>query len=299
VTTGELEVPLKTATAPAVAAVGPAVRTAVEDLTPRGKRGPARAAVHTWRGRVLRVLVPVLLIALWQLASTLGWADEFTLPPPSKILDAYRELWSNGDIQAALPASLKRAGIGLFFGVSIGLFLGLFAGLWKIGEEVFDAPLQMLRTIPFIAVVPLFITWFGIGETPKLILIASATVFPMYLNTYQGVRGVDKKLVEAGQIFGLRGWRLATRVILPTALPAALTGLRYAAGVSLLALVLAEQINAREGIGYLVNNANQNQRPDIVIAGILIYALLGIVVDVVMRLAEHFALPWRPRVTIG
>lgn len=290
-TTGELELP--------VVAARPAGATAVEDLTPRPRRGPVRAVLRTSRGRVLRVLVPVLLIVLWQLASTLGWADEFTLPPPSKILNAYHELWSNGDIQAALPASLRRAGIGLSFGVSIGLFLGLFAGLWKIGEEVFDAPLQMLRTIPFIAVVPLFITWFGIGETPKLILIASATVFPMYLNTYHGVRGVDKKVIEAGQTFGLRGWRLATRVILPTALPAALTGLRYSAGISLLALVLAEQINAREGIGYLINNANQNQRPDIVIAGILVYALLGIVVDVLMRLAEHFALPWRPRVTIG
>ncbi|MBM2614229.1 ABC transporter permease [Actinoplanes sp. LDG1-06] len=281
---------------PPVAATPPA---AVEDLSPRGGRSRAGVAWRTYRGRVLRILVPALLIALWQASSALGWADEFTLPPPSRILDAYGELWSNGDLQAALPTSLQRAGIGLALGVTIGLALGLFAGLWKIGEEVFDAPLQMLRTIPFIAVVPLFITWFGIGETPKLTLIAAATVFPMYLNTYHGVRGVDKKVIEAGQTFGLTGWRLATRVILPTALPAALTGLRYAAGVSLLALVLAEQINALEGIGYLVNNANQNQRPDIVIAGIGIYALLGIVVDVLMRLAEHFALPWRPRVTIG
>ncbi|GIM89806.1 ABC transporter permease [Paractinoplanes toevensis] len=268
----------------------------MESLAVRGRQGRLRSA---WRGRFLRIVVPAVLIVLWQLSSVLGWADEFTLPPPSRIIAAYQELWANGDIQAALPISLKRAGTGLAIGVSLGLVLGLFAGLWKIGEEIFDAPLQMLRTIPFIAVVPLFITWFGIGETPKLVLIAAATVFPMYLNTYHGVRGVDKKLIESGQTFGLRGWRLAARVILPTALPAALTGLRYAAGVSLLALVLAEQINAREGIGYLVNNANQNQRPDIVIAGILIYALLGIVVDVLMRLAEHFALPWRPRVAIG
>ncbi|GIF26614.1 sulfonate transport system permease protein [Actinoplanes tereljensis] len=280
---------------PPVKKAGPAL----ESLTARGRQGRLRNVTRTWRGRVLRIAVPVGLIVLWQLSSVLGWADEFTLPPPSRIIAAYQELWANGDIQAALPISLKRAGTGLAIGVSLGLVLGLFAGLWKIGEEIFDAPLQMLRTIPFIAVVPLFITWFGIGETPKLVLIAAATIFPMYLNTYHGVRGVDKKLIESGQTFGLRGWRLAARVILPTALPAALTGLRYAAGVSLLALVLAEQINAREGIGYLVNNANQNQRPDIVIAGILIYALLGIVVDVLMRVAEHFALPWRPRVAIG
>ncbi|MCK8674245.1 ABC transporter permease [Rhodococcus sp. HM1] len=277
---------------------GPAARPEVENLSPNTGTGRIGAAARVWRGRVLRFLVPVALIVLWQLSSVLGWADEFTLPPPSKILAAYGELWSNNDLQEALPVSIRRAGIGLFFGVTFGLVLGLFAGLWKIGEEIFDAPLQMLRTIPFIAVVPLFITWFGIDEKPKLILIAAATVFPVYLNTYHGVRGVDKKLIEAGQTFGLQNWRLAARVILPTALPSALTGIRYASGVSLLALVLAEQINAREGIGYLLNNANQNQRQDIVIAGILIYAALGIVVDVVMRIIERFALPWRPRVTI-
>lgn len=284
---------------PSEAAVTDLPPTQLEDLSPQGQYGTAWNTWHVWRGRLLRILVPVGLIALWQLSSALGWASEFTLPPPSLILDAYRELWSGGDLQDALPVSLKRAGIGLFFGVTIGLTLGLVAGLWRLGEEIFDAPMQMLRTVPFIAVLPLFITWFGIGEQPKLILIAAATVFPVYLNTYHGVRGVDKKLVEAGQTFGLSGWRLATRVILPTALPSALTGIRYAAGVALLALVLAEQINAREGIGYILNNANQNQRPDIVIAGILIYALLGILVDVVMRLVEHIALPWRPRVTIG
>lgn len=272
---------------------------AQEDLSPRGTRSTWYGVWLVWRGRALRVLVPVVLLAVWQLSSVVGWTSEYTLPPPTTILAAYAELLRNGDLQAALPVSLQRAGIGLFFGITIGLVLGLFAGLWRIGEEVFDAPLQMLRTIPFIAVVPLFITWFGIGEQPKIILIAAATVFPVYLNTYHGVRGVDKKLIEAGQTFGLNGWRLAARVILPTALPAALTGIRYASGVALLALVLAEQINAREGIGYLLNNANQNQRPDIVIAGILVYALLGIIVDIVMRLIEHFALPWRPRVTIG
>lgn len=280
---------------------GPAGESApaLQDLSPRGSANTWRAAWRVWRGRALRILVPALLIGVWQLSSTVGWTSEYTLPPPTMVLSAYAELWGHGDLQAALPVSLQRAGTGLLFGIVIGLVLGLFAGLWKVGEEVFDAPLQMLRTIPFIAVVPLFITWFGIGEQPKIILIAAASVFPVYLNTYHGVRGVDKKLIEAGQVFGLGGWRLASRIILPTALPAALTGIRYASGVALLALVLAEQINAREGIGYLLNNANQNQRPDIVIAGILVYALLGIVIDIVMRLVEHFALPWRPRVTIG
>ncbi|ASR01697.1 ABC transporter permease [Gordonia rubripertincta] len=277
---------------------GTAAGTELDDLSPLGSGRRYRETWKLWQGRVLRVAVPLGLIALWQLTSTLGWVSEYTLPPPSSILAAYGELWDNGDLQSALPVSLQRAAIGLFFGITIGLTLGLFAGLWRIGEQIFDAPLQMLRTIPFIAVVPLFISWFGIGEEPKLILIAAATVFPVYLNTYHGVRGVDKKLIEAGQIFGLSGTRLATRIILPTALPSALTGIRYASGVALLALVLAEQINAHEGIGYILNNANQNQRPDIVIAGILVYALLGIALDIIMRFVERLALPWRPRVTI-
>ncbi len=218
---------------------------------------------------MLRVLVPVLLIVVWQAAISLNFTSQATLPSPETVLKAYHELWSEGSLQAALPISLERAGIGLLIGATIGLVLGVFAGLWRIGEEIFDAPLQMLRTIPFIALVPLFITWFGIDEKPKIILIATATVFPMYLNTYHGVRSVDVKLIEAGQVFGLSGLRLAWRVILPSALPGALTGLRYATGVALLALVLAEQINSSAGIGYLIETANQNQRPDIVIAGIL------------------------------
>jgi sulfonate transport system permease protein len=271
----------------------------LEDLSPGNGRRLSRASWRTYRGRLLRVLVPVVLVAFWQLALSLHVTTEQVLPSPHTIVNAYSELWSNGEIQAALPISLRRAGTGLLIGGSTGLLLGVFAGVWKIGEEIFDAPLQMLRTIPFIAVVPLFITWFGIGEKPKIILIAAATVFPMYLNTYHGVRGVDVKLIEAGQTFGLSGPRLAVRVILPSALPGALTGLRYASGIALLALVVAEQINANSGIGYLVETASEQQRPDIVIAGILIYAALGILADLVMRAVEHFALPWRPRVAIG
>jgi sulfonate transport system permease protein len=282
------------ATAGQLAAAGP-----LEDLSPGTRRRAWLATWRRWRGRLLRVLVPVLLVVVWQLVVSLGVTSEYTLPSPETIAKAYNELWSEGSLQAALPISLERAGIGLLIGGSIGLVLGIFAGLWKIGEEIFDAPLQMLRTIPFIALVPLFITWFGIDEKPKIILIAVATVFPMYLNTYHGVRSIDVKLIEAGQVFGLSGPRLALRVILPSALPGALTGLRYATGVSLLALVLAEQINSSAGIGYLIETAEQNQRPDIVIAGILIYAALGIIADILMRLLERFALPWRPRVALG
>jgi len=167
------------------------------------------------------------------------------------------------------------------------------AGLWAAAERLYDAPLQMLRTIPFIAMVPLFIVWFGIGEESKIALIVGASIFPVYLNTYHGIRGIDRRLIELAQTFELSRRQVIGLIVVPLAMPQILVGLRYAAGTALLALVAAEQINTVSGIGYILNNANQNQRTDIIIAGILVYAALGIVVDVLMRLLEKALLPWR------
>jgi sulfonate transport system permease protein len=258
------------------------------------KAGPAseRSFLSAARG-ALRVLVPVGLLAAWQTVSGLGLVEPAVLPSPLTVAEAFGELIGTGELQAAIPASLHRALTGLILGAGTGLVLGLFAGLWRIGEQLFDAPLQMLRTIPFIATIPLFIIWFGIGEAAKVALIYAAAIFPVYLNTYAGVRGVDPKLIEAAKVFGLKPRQISLRVILPTALPSILVGIRFSAGIALLALVAAEQINARSGIGYILNNANQNQRTDVIIAGIIVYALLGIVIDLVMRWVERLALPWR------
>jgi len=290
------------------AAVAPgsavAVKTTLDraliDLSPKRRgREQLRQRVRSWSGWALRVGVPVLLVAFWQLALNWGWVSQDVLPSPATIARAYRYLWHNGQLQAAIPISLRRAGEGLLIGGSVGLTLGIFAGLWKLGEEIFDATLQMLRTVPFIALVPLFITWFGIDEPSKLALITAAAMFPLYLNTFHAVKGVDQKLIEAGKTFGLSGFQIARRIIFPTALPGVLTGLRFACSFSLLSLVLAEQTNATAGIGYLIINAQNNQRPDIVIAGIWIYAVLGILIDFFMRAVERLVLPWRARVNIG
>jgi len=258
------------------------------------QRARARAAA---RGRAVNVaarcLVPVALIAVWQLSASLGWVSTTALPSPVTILSAYGELWRTGDLQDALPISLQRAGAGLLIGGLAGLVLGIVAGLSTVAERLYDAPLQMVRTIPFIALVPLFIVWFGIGEESKAALIVGATVFPVYLNTYHGIRGIDRRLLELGRSFELSRPQVVRLVVLPLAMPQILVGIRYAAGVALLALVAAEQINTSSGIGYILNTGNQNQRTDIVIAGILVYAVLGIVVDVAMRWIERALLPWR------
>ncbi|MDL9937806.1 ABC transporter permease [Gordonia sp. ABSL1-1] len=270
------------------------------DLSPRD-RGLVRirGRIRFWGGWILRIGVPISIVIVWQLVVSQGIVSEDQLPSPRTIGEAYQYLWEIGSLQDALPVSLRRAAQGLLLGGGLGLILGIFAGLWKIGEEIFDATLQMIRTVPFIALVPLFVTWFGIEESSKLALITAASLFPMYLNTYHAVKGVDVKLIEAGKSYGLSGLQIATRIIFPTALPGILTGLRFSAGFALLSLVLAEQVNTTEGIGYLVMNAQNNQRPDIVLAGIWIYAVLGILIDFVMRGVERVALPWRARVGIG
>jgi sulfonate transport system permease protein len=241
----------------------------------------------------LRFLSPVVLLVLWQLSDSQNWVGPTTLPGPLAIIDAYRELWSTGDLQAALPISLQRAGLGLLIGGTTGLVLGIIAGLAVTAERVYDAPLQMIRTIPFIALVPLFVVWFGIGETSKVALVIGASIFPVYLNTYHGIRGIDRKLLEVGRTFDMSRWQTIRLVVVPLAMPSILVGWRYAAGASLLGLVAAEQINSQAGIGYILNTANQFQRTDIILAGILVYAALGLAVDLLMRVLEHTLLPWR------
>jgi sulfonate transport system permease protein len=299
VTTGELVAESK---APARVGVPKPVTVAKSliDLSPKNRgRAQLYQRIRFWSGWALRIGVPILLIVFWQLAISWGGISEDVLPSPKTIVEAYQYLWENGSLQSAVPISLRRAGEGLLIGGTSGLILGIFAGLWKIGEETFDATLQMLRTVPFIALVPLFVTWFGIDEPSKLALITAAALFPLYLNTFHAVKGVDQKLIEAGKTFGLNGFQIARRIIFPTALPGILTGVRFACSFSLLSLVLAEQVNSTAGIGYLIINAQNNQRPDIVIAGIWIYAVLGILIDFIMRGVERLVLPWRARVSIG
>jgi len=183
---------------------------------------------------------------------------------------------------------------GLAIGLVVGSTLAIVAGLSRAGDAMVDPPVQMLRTLPSLALTPLFIVWFGIGETPKIALIALGTTFPIYLNLYGGIRGIDPKLIEAARTFGLRGADLIRHVILPGALPAFLLGLRFALAGSWLILVVAEQINASAGLGYLINNARDFARTDVIVVCLVIYALLGLGADGLVRALERHALAWRP-----
>ncbi len=257
--------------------------------------GPAR----TRRASLaLRLLVPVSIFAAWWILTATNAISPTTLSSPSATWDSFLNLWNHQDLIGDIGVSVRRAIFGLALGASIGLVLGIVVGLSRLGEELFDAPMQMLRMIPYPAVIFLFIVWFGIGETAKVLLIGLATLFPMYLNASNGVRNVDRKVVETARSFGLQGRQLVRRVVVPLAMPSILTGLRFAAGVSVIALVFAETIGANQGIGYLVAQANSLQQIPVLMVCVMIYALLGIVLDVCVRLIERFTMPWRSRTAV-
>jgi len=242
----------------------------------------------------LRALSPLGLLALWQIGCSSGWISDQTLAAPSQVIRSFIELTADGALQHHLLVSLGRVAKGMSIALLVGGSLALLAGLSRTGEYVIDAPMQMLRTLPVLALIPFFIIWFGIGETPKVALVAVAAVFPIYLTLYSGIRGVDPKLVELSKIIGLPRSALIWHVILPGALPTALVGVRYSLGISWLILVAAEQVNASSGIGSMMNDARDFLRIDILVVGLLIYAILGLVVDMFVRWLERRLLSWRP-----
>jgi sulfonate transport system permease protein len=236
----------------------------------------------------------LVLILLWELGSRVGVIPTHVLAAPSTVIATASAMIVSGELPANMLVSLGRAAAGLTLGVTLGATLAVIAGLTRTGENVLDPPVQMLRTLPTLALTPLFIVWFGIGETPKIALITLGTMFPIYLNLFNGIRGVDPKLIEAARCFGLKGWDLIANVILPGALPSFLLGLRFALAGSWLILVVAEQINASAGLGYLINNARDFMRTDIIVVCLLVYAVLGLGADFIVRTLEGRLLAWRP-----
>jgi sulfonate transport system permease protein len=246
------------------------------------------------RSGLLRLISPVGIIVLWQLAASTGLLPARRLAGPGVILRTGWELIQDGTLPRALEVSLQRVAIGVAVGSTVGILLGLVAGLSRWGDNLLDPPLQMLRTLPFLGLVPLLILWFGIGEVPKLVLIALGCTFPLYLNTYAGIRSVDRRLLDAAASLRLGRFELIRHVILPGALPQVLVGLRYGLGVAWLSLIVAEQVNANAGLGQMIMDARDFMRTDVIVVGLLVYAILGLVTDALVRLIERRALAWRP-----
>ncbi|MEQ6290167.1 aliphatic sulfonate ABC transporter permease SsuC [Vogesella sp. GCM10023246] len=249
---------------------------------------------HRNARRAVPWLVPAALLAGWQLASLQGWLNHRVLPAPSEVLAATWRLAASGELLRHLASSFGRAASGFAIGAGLGLVLGLIAGLSRFGEALFDTTLQMLRNIPPLAILPLVILWFGIDESAKVFLVAFGTLFPVYLNTYHGIRSLDPALLEMAKSYGVSGGALFRHVVLPGALPSILVGVRYALGIAWIILIVAETLAASSGIGYLAANAREFMQTDIVVLSILLYALLGKAVDVAARALERRWLQWHP-----
>jgi sulfonate transport system permease protein len=261
--------------------LGPAHTAARERLRVPGQAG------------LLRLVSPIVLLLLWQAASSSGLLPERLIAAPVQIARTAADLTTAGTLPDAIAVSLRRVAEGFAIGAVAAIVLALVAGLSRLGENAVDPPMQMLRALPFYGLIPLFILWFGIGETPKVALVALGVAFPLYLNTFAGIRGVDDRLIEAGRTLRLSRPALIRHVILPGALAQTLVGLRQSLGVAWLALIVAEQVNADAGLGYMINDAREFMRTDVIVVGLVVYSALGLVTDALVRLIERRALAWR------
>ncbi|SOY79667.1 alkanesulfonate transport protein; ABC superfamily, membrane component [Cupriavidus taiwanensis] len=254
---------------------------------------PRQAPQALWRAAAPWI-VPMLLIVAWQLASQNGWLSSRVLPAPLAVVQAAWELARSGELWRHVGVSTWRALLGFALGGGLGLLLGLLTGTFRTAATLLDSTLQMVRNIPALALIPLVILWFGIDESAKLFLVSLGVFFPVYLNTYHGIRSVDAGLVEMARSYGLSGWRLYREVILPGALPGILVGVRFALGLMWVVLIVAETISAQSGIGYMTMNAREFLQTDVVLVGILLYALLGKLADWLSRGLERYWLRWHP-----
>jgi sulfonate transport system permease protein len=243
-----------------------------------------------------RIASPLLILAAWQIGSMTHVIPATKLAAPSTILATFWTLLTTGELVHDLLVSLTRVVVGLILGLAIGTGLALIAGLSRIGDDAIDPPMQGLRTLPYLGMAPLLILWFGIGELPKIALVAFASAFPIYMTLLGGIRSVDPKLIEAAKVFGLNRAQTIRAVILPGALAPALVGLRYSLGAAWLSLVVSEQINADSGIGHMIMDARDFLRTDIIVVGLLVYAILGLATDAAVRIVEKRALAWRPSI---
>ena len=271
-------------------------------IRPRAARaGPARPLVSSRRVRLAPdpprrwgwVIGPALLLLYWAVLSALGYLDTRILPAPWTAVTAAIELIREGRLQENLAVSAGRAGAGLVFGVVAGAGLALVSGLSRLGGYVVDGVVQLKRGIPILALIPFLVLWFGVGEGMKVITIAVTVFFPIYVQTHSALKAIDLKQVELAETLQLSHAQFLRHVVIPAVLPGFLTGLRFGVTYAWLALVVVEQLNATSGIGYMVTLARDYAQTDVMLVGLVVYALLGLSSDAAVRLLETRALRWR------
>ncbi|QXG35444.1 ABC transporter permease [Pseudomonas viridiflava] len=238
------------------------------------------------------LVLPTLIIVFLELVVRIGWLPSYQMPAPSEILMTLGDL-AEGSLWKHIGASLLRVLSGFAIGASLALLFAAWVGLSREAEAYLEPTFAGLRSIPSLAWVPLLLLWLGIGETSKIVLIAIGAFFPVYLNGVAAIRGIDRKLVEVGQMYGFSRYRLTRRILLPAALPGLFTGLRSGMSLAWMFLVAAELIAATKGLGYLLSDGRETSRPDIVLAAIVVLAGLGKLSDGLLARLERRFLSWR------
>src|SRR4051794_32677621 len=253
----------------------------------RRRLGPGRRITFAfWVG-------PLVLLAVWAAGSRAGLINPAVLTAPWDVAQAFADQWTNHHLLTNILASLQRAGLGLAFGVLGGTVLALTSGLSRIGESVIDGPIQIKRSVPTLALIPLFIAWFGIGQEMKVVTIALISMIPIYVNTHNGLRSIDGRYAELAETIGIGRGTFIRQVILPGALPGFLLGMRFAVTGALLGLVVVEQYNAVNGIGHMMTLAGEYGQTDIIVVGLVLYGVFGFLADSAVRLTERKVLAWR------
>ena len=241
-------------------------------------------------------IIPILLITVWELFSRLGFLPSYQLPAPSTILQTIYGMGQDGSLWSHVGVTTYRVFAGFLIGTSIAVVLGSLIGFYQRAEQLFDPLIQAFRSIPSLAWVPLFILWMGIGESSKITMIAVGVFFPVYLNMVSGIQGVDRKLIEVGKMYGLSTIELIRRIILPASLPSFLVGLRSGLGLGWMFVVAAELMGASQGLGFLLTFGQNMSQPDVILASIILFALIGKLTDWLLKLLEQRSLRWQDRI---
>lgn len=261
----------------------------------RTHSGVSKAVLYKW----LSWIIPALVVVLWEVAARTGVIASQVLPAPSSVLGTALDLARNGELAVHLGVSLLRAVAGFVIGGSIGLALGILVGFSPLAQALLDRSIQMVRAVPFLAMLPLVIVWFGVGEVAKIFLVSLAVLFPIYINTMLGIRQIDPKLMELAKVIGLNWTAVVRRIILPGAMPSILTGVRYALAHAWLALVIAETLATTKGIGFLAMDAREFLQTNVILLTIIIYAIIGVVADALVRFLEVRFLSWHANYAQG
>lgn len=246
-----------------------------------------------------KLMSPLLLLMIWELITRQGWVPAWFLPVPTEVFQTLFDMVISGELLHHAAVSLGRAISGYAMAALAGVGLGLLIAWSRIVEDFFDPLIELIRPLSTFALIPIFFLWFGIGNTSKIMIIFKSCFFPIVLNTIAGIKGVDKKLIMAARSLGADGRQMWTRVLLPSAMPMIITGMRISTAIAMMALVGVEMLSSDSGLGFLVIDAQRTFDTERVFAGIVVLALLGFSLDRLARKIQGRILSWHHETSLG